>query len=140
MTIENNLQSIADSLKIIANHLTLQSTLTPVAAVAVPATVAQQVTVTPAAMPALPVFDLPVPTPVAQVPVPVPAVVAQASPSPFASKQEMTDFVLSSYKALGAEKGAKIQDVLVALGHRNINDVPSELWAQLKTGIDALKG
>jgi hypothetical protein len=80
-------------------------------------------------MPALPTFDLPVVLPTPQT----------VTPSPFANKQAMTDFVLSSYKALGAEKGAKIQDVLVSLGFKNINDVPTGSWAALKAGVEALK-
>jgi hypothetical protein len=156
MTIENNLQSIATSLATIAAYLTANSTVktavsvpAPMAKVATPmldalasaiisdnaASVAQVATVAPVGMPALPVFDIPVP----QVAAPVATLVAQTEQAPFANKQAMTDFVLTSYKALGAEKGAKIQDVLVALGHRNINDVPAELWGQLKAGIEALK-
>jgi hypothetical protein len=145
MTLETNLQSIADSLAIIAQHLVnSKAPVAPVVAVAAPvappAPVAAAV-VAPAApvaapvvistvMPALPTFDLPVPVAPAAATVPS---------SPFANKQAMTDFVLASYKALGAEKGAKIQDVLVALGCKNINDVPEAQWGALKTGVEALK-
>jgi len=51
----------------------------------------------------------------------------------------MMDFVMTSYRALGAEKGAKIQDVLTTIGYKNINDVPVEKWADLKAGVEALK-
>jgi len=89
-------------------------------------------------MPALPVFQAPVPV-VTPVPAPVVAPVQALTPSPFADKNAMMDFVMTSYRALGAEKGAKIQDVLTTIGYKNINDVPVEKWADLKAGVEALK-
>ena len=151
MTIESNLQSIAESLASIATYLTTNKnvqnapTITPdqvvpsgspvighvvtASAVAVPVP-------SPMVMPAVPVF-----TPAASIP---PVTVASAAPmtattAPFDSKQSMMDYVLATYKALGAEKGAKIQNVLVSMGYNNINDVPSEKWADMKVGIEALK-
>ena len=147
MTIENNLASIAKSLELIAAALTQKNANpTPVAAstqpVAVPVAPAPVVAVahTPApfAMPAPPVFQAPAPV-ATPVPAPVAAPVQAVSPSPFADKNAMMDFVLSSYKALGSEKGAKIQDVLTTIGYKNINDVPVEKWADLKAGIEGLK-
>ena len=142
MSLENNIASIAESLKIIATYLTATKTeqiATPVTqtasvpAVATPVVVASPAAapvVVPGVMPAPPVFTAPIVTPV---------VTPVAAAPVFASKNEMMDFVLSSYKALGAEKGAKIQDVLVSIGYKNINDVPEMQWGQLKTGIEALK-
>ena len=146
MSLENNLASIAKSLELIAAALTQKNANpTPITApaqpVSVPVPVVAAVTVPVVAapvMPALPVFQAPVPV-VTPVPAPVVAPVQALTPSPFADKNAMMDFVMTSYRALGAEKGAKIQDVLTAIGYKNINDVPVEKWADLKAGIEALK-
>ena len=174
-TIESNLDSIAQSLKIIADLLTVQTatkavTNAPIhqAPVAAPIQVAAPVAAIPvpvvaasaAPVPAAPVTTNPytgknnqlVPHPVQGMPTlpvftdVVPAAVQAGPTAPatsvpvFKDKQAMMDFVLSSYKALGTEKGAKIQDVLTGLGFRNINDAPPETWGALKAGIDSLKG
>ena len=143
MSLENNLASIAKSLELIAAALTqknanptpitapAQPVSVPVAAVPVPVVAAP-------VMPALPVFQAPVPV-ATPVPAPVVAPVQAPTPSPFADKNAMMDFVMTSYRALGAEKGAKIQDVLTTIGYKNINDVPVEKWADLKAGIEGLK-
>ena len=143
MSLENNLASIAKSLELIAVALTqknanptpitapAQPVSVPVAAVPVPVVAAP-------VMPALPVFQAPVPV-ATPVPAPVVAPVQAPTPSPFADKNAMMDFVMTSYRALGAEKGAKIQDVLTTIGYKNINDVPVEKWADLKAGVEALK-
>lgn len=151
MTIESDLHSIAESLKLIADLLTVkvahnaQVPVAPAAVAAVAAAVddrrdpvvnAPAVAVQPV-MPAAPVFTQAAPTPTVTAPS---AAATPAAASPFSDKQSMMDFVLSSYKALGAEKGARIQDVLTTLGFRNINDVPQDKWAELKAGIEALKG
>jgi hypothetical protein len=152
MTFEANLSSIAKSLEIIAQALSAKSApvATPAAApvvvatpVVAPAIVAPTPVPTPAPtpMPALPVFTPAQPVTVAT---PVLTALAAASTSPvapaFADKSAMMDYVLSSYKALGQEKGAKIQEVLNGMGVANINDVPAERWGELKVGIEALKG
>jgi hypothetical protein len=155
MSIENNLESIAHSLKLIADLLTVQTATkavqnapipqaptvapTPVAATFTPVP-APVVSASPVAVPAAPVMPpAPVFTPAAPTPVATAVSAAPATAAAFPSKQAMMDFVLSSYKALGAEKGARIQQVLEALGHRNINDVPEALWGQLKAGVESLK-
>ena len=150
MTIENNLASIAKSLELIAVALTAKNANpTPITAPAQPVPVPVPVVAVPApvvaapVMPALPVFTPAAPTPTAPVmAIPTPVAVAAPTPvsaSPFSDKNAMMDFVMTSYRALGAEKGAKIQDVLTAIGYKNINDVPVEKWADLKTGVEALK-
>ena len=96
----------------------------PVAApVAAPAPVAAA-----PAMPAPPSFVAPAPAPVA-------AVVG----APFSDGKGLIDYVMSSYKALGPQKGAMIQGVLVNLGYQNINDVKPEHYGQLFAGVEALK-
>ena len=143
MSLENNLASIAKSLELIATALTQKNANpTPITAPAQPVPVPVPVVAAPV-MPALPVFTPAAPTPTAPVmAIPTPVAVAAPTPvsaSPFSDKNAMTDFVMTSYRALGAEKGAKIQDVLTAIGYKNINDVPVEKWADLKAGIEGLK-
>ena len=165
MSLENNLASIAKSLELIAAALTAKNAnptpitapiTTPITApITTPITApAQPVSVPVAAVPApvvaapvmptLPVFTPAAPTPTAPVmAIPTPVAVAAPTPvsaSPFSDKNAMMDFVMTSYLALGAEKGAKIQDVLTTIGYKNINDVPVEKWADLKAGVEALKG
>ena len=171
MTIESNLDSIAQSLKIIADLLTVQTatkavTNAPISQAPTVAPVQVAAPVTPIPEPVVVPSVVSVPVPAAVVPVELPkstaspvmppapvftpaaptptvtAVSAAPTPaleSPFKDKSAMMDFVMSSYRALGAEKGAKIQDVLTAMGYQNINDVPADKWVMLKSGIEALK-
>lgn len=83
---------------------------------------------TPPAMPAPPVFVAPV-----AAPAPAPA------PSMFTDPKGLIDYVMGAYKALGPQKGASIQGVLVGLGYQNINDVKPEHYGDLFNGIEALK-
>ena len=160
MTLEANLQSIADSLKIIADLLTVQTATkaipnakTKSTPEAVPATSHQAVPDQAPANPApvvQPVAPNPVQNVMPAVPVFTPTVAPVVAPSGptapvtsvpvFADKSAMMDWVMATYKALGTEKGAKIQDVLTGLGYKNINDVLPEQWGALKAGIDSLKG
>jgi hypothetical protein len=80
-------------------------------------------------MPAPPSFV--VPAPVVQVPV--------QGGAPFSDGKGLIDYVMGAYKALGAAKGAGIQNVLVGLGYQNINDVKPEHYGALFVGIEALK-
>jgi hypothetical protein len=80
------------------------------------------------AMPAPPAFVAPAPTP-------APVVTG----APFSDGKGLIDYVMSAYKALGAAKGAQIQNVLVSLGYQNINDVKPEHYGQLFAGVEALK-
>jgi len=80
------------------------------------------------AMPAPPAF-------VAPAPVAAPAVTG----APFSDPKGLIDFVMASYKALGPQKGAMIQGVLVSLGYQNINDVKPEHYGALFAGVEALK-
>ena len=81
------------------------------------------------AMPAPPVFVNPKP----YVPMDAPA------PSMFTDPKGLIDYVMGAYKALGPQKGASIQCVLVGLGYQNINDVKPEHYRDLFNGIEALK-
>jgi hypothetical protein len=59
--------------------------------------------------------------------------------APFTDGKGLIDYVMSAYKALGPQKGAMIQNVLVNLGYQNINDVKPEHYGQLFAGVEALK-
>ncbi len=110
-------------------------------------TVAQAVAQAPApvaapAMPAPPTFAA-IPAAVAPaLVVAAPAAPAVASPSsaPFSDGKGVIDYVMASYKALGPQKGAQIQGVLVGLGYANINEVKPEMYGALYAGVEALKG
>jgi hypothetical protein len=97
--------------------------LTPAPLVPAPAPVAAA-----PAMPAPPVFEVPAPAPAPTLP-----------KAPFTDQKSLIDYVMSSYKTLGVAKGAQIQQVLVSLGHQNINDVKPENYDALFAGVEALK-
>jgi hypothetical protein len=110
-------------------------------------------TAAPAAAPAVvtitPTSPVPAPAPVAAAPaMPAPPVFAPPAPvapaatlpkAPFTDQKSLIDYVMSSYKTLGVAKGAQIQQVLVSLGHQNINDVKPENYDALFAGVEALK-
>lgn len=78
-------------------------------------------------MPALPVFAA------------APAPVAQTSGAPFTDSKGLIQYVMDAYRQMGAEKGAKIQNVLVSMGYQNINDVKPEHYGALFAGVEGLK-
>lgn len=100
------------------------------------------------AAPAAPVtLTVPAPAPVAApvVAMPAPPSFAPVAPAlapagaPFSDPKGLIDYVMSSYKALGPQKGAQIQTVLTNLGYGNINDVKPEHYGALFAGVEALK-
>ena len=135
--IESDLSRIATALELIAAALSAKPTK---AAKDTPAPVAMQapVPVPVVAAPVMPAAPFPVVAPVVAAPAPVVAAPVVSTPAVFSSKEEMTQFVINSYRALGAEKGALIQGVLTAMGYANINDVDPARWGELKAGIEAL--
>ena len=139
MSIEANLASIAKSLETIAAVMSTRgaSSQQVVKAEIVAAPIASQPlpNVQPAPTPVAPVMATPVVNPVA-----APVAPVQASPSNvvFADHNSFVAFVMDAYKALGPIKGAKIQEVLTAVGMKNINDVKPEMYAQIKAGVEAL--
>ena len=70
---------------------------------------------------------------------PAPAAPAVTGGAPFSDPKGLIDYVMSSYKALGPQKGAEIQKVLTNLGYGNINDVKPEHYGALFAGVEALK-
>lgn len=95
------------------------------APVSVPEAVVQAVAVQ---MPELPTF------------VPPPAVPqATQSKAPFSDAKGLMDYLMKSYTTLGAEKGAKIQEVMKTLGATAVNEVKPEQYDALFAGVEALK-
>jgi len=126
MTIESKLDSLTAA--IVALVAVLDRTPT-VAAVAAPAPVPAPAPVVAApvvAMPAPPTFVAPPP--------------AAPAGAPFSDAKGLMDYVMSSYKALGPQKGAQIQQVLGSIGASTINEVRPEQYGALFTGVEALKG
>ena len=130
MSLENKIEALTAA--VIALTAKLESSnVAPAAPVApAPAPVVQVAPVVAApAMPAPPAFVNPAP----YVPMAAPA------GAPFSDGKGLIDYVMASYKALGAAKGANIQGVLVSLGYQNINDVKPEHYGALFAGVEALK-
>ena len=126
MTIEAKIEALTAAVVALTAALgnrmpTVAAVATPVAA---PAPVAPAVAVVP--MPAPPTFVAPPP--------------AAPAGAPFHDAKGLMDYVMSSYKALGPQKGAQIQGVLGSIGASTINEVRPEQYAALFTGIEMLKG
>ena len=129
MSLENKIEALTAAVVALTAKLE-SSNVAPAAPVApAPAPVVQVAPVVAApAMPAPPAF-------VAPAPAPAPVV----GGAPFSDGKGLIDYVMASYKALGAAKGANIQGVLVSLGYQNINDVKPEHYGALFAGVEALK-
>jgi hypothetical protein len=129
------LQSLVDSLpKEVQAQVAAQPQVT--APVSLQSVVKAEVVAAPVAAPA-PVAAVPE----LVIPVFMPAVAAPvaAVTSGFASKEEMTAFIMDTYKALGPIKGAGIQAVLNSVGAKNLNEIKPEHYATVKAGVEALK-
>ncbi len=127
MSLESKIEALTVAVQALTAKLE-SGNIAPAAPVApVPAPVVKAaIGVVAPAMPAPPVF-------VAPVAAPAPA------PSMFTDPKGLIDYVMGAYKALGPQKGASIQGVLVGLGYQNINDVKPEHYGDLFNGIEALK-
>lgn len=79
------------------------------------------------AMPAPPTFQMPA------APAPAPA------GAPFTTAQGLMEYAMGAYKAMGPEKGARIQGVLQGLGVANLNDLQPAQYGQFYAGVEALK-
>ncbi len=108
------------------------------ASVPQPAPVVQAQPAAPVAAPAMPSPPTFAATPTAPAAAPVaPAPVAAAAP--FSNPQELMQYVMGAYQAMGPTKGANIQGILTHLGHSNINDVKPEQYGQLYALVEQLK-
>jgi hypothetical protein len=82
-------------------------------------------------MPPLPVFAAP--------PVAPPAPPVVQTKAPFTNAAELMKYLTESYTSMGAEKGAKIQEVMKALNVTAVTDVKPEQYDALFAGVEALK-
>ena len=127
MSIEESLATIAKTLVYIAQAITPpQGQAQDAAAPAAPAVAPVTETV------AAPAPVLVQPTPVVVPPTPLP------DPAGITTAAEFMTYVMDSFKSLGAN-GNRIQEVLIANGVQNINEVQPAQWAAIRAGIEALK-
>lgn len=133
MSLEAKIEALTAA--VVALTAKLEAGATPAAPVviAAPAPSAPQTFTAPA--PAAPAPVMPAP-PSFVAPAPVAAAPAGA---PFSDPKGLIDYVMTSYKTLGPQKGAQIQTVLTSMGYGNINDVKPEHYGQLYAGVEALK-
>jgi len=59
--------------------------------------------------------------------------------APFTDGKGLIEYVMSAYKEMGAEKGAKIQGVLTELGLQNVNELRPTEYDAFYTKVEALK-
>lgn len=115
---------------------------TPVAvapAAPAPAAVASEVTAAPSVQPVAAPAAAASPSEMPAAPTFTPAPAPAASAAPFNDGPGLVKYVMDSYKAMGPEKGAQIQNALVSIGYQNINDVKPEHYGALFEKIEALK-
>lgn len=77
-------------------------------------------------MPAAPTFEPPAPA-------------APAGGAPFTDGKGLIDYVMTIYKELGPEKGAKIQGVLTEMGLQNVNELRPTEYDAFYSKVEALK-
>ena len=133
MSLEAKIEALTAA--VVALTAKLEAGAAPAAPVviAAPAPSAPQTFTAPA--PVAPVVAMPAP-PSFVAPAPVAAAPAGA---PFSDPKGLIDYVMTSYKTLGPQKGAQIQTVLTSMGYGNINDVKPEHYGALFAGVEALK-
>jgi len=134
MSLEAKIEDLTAAIHALVAAMGARPVVAPTAAPAAPALVAPT-PATPAPVAAAPAMPAP---PVFAPPAPV-APAATLPKAPFTDQKSLIDYVMSSYKTLGVAKGAQIQQVLVSLGHQNINDVKPENYDALFAGVEALK-
>ena len=79
-------------------------------------------------MPAAPTFE------------PSAPVAPAANKAPFTDGKGLIDYVMTIYKELGPEKGAKIQGVLTEMGLQNVNELRPTEYDAFYSKVEALKG
>ena len=141
MSLEAKIEALTQAVVALTAKLESANVAAPTPVAQAPAPVAapapvivNQPLVTPASVAAAPAMPAP-PAFVA----PAPAAAPVASGAPFTDGKGLIDYVMGAYKALGPQKGAQIQNVLVGLGYQNINDVKPEHYGQLYAGVEQLK-
>lgn len=78
-------------------------------------------------MPAAPTFE------------PVVEAAPAANAAPFTDGKGLIDYVMTIYKELGPEKGAKIQGVLSEMGLQNVNELRPTEYDAFYAKVEALK-
>ena len=93
-------------------------------------------------------IETPAPAPVVQAAPVMPAAptfepVVEAAPAgnaaPFTDGKGLIDYVMTIYKELGPEKGAKIQGVLTEMGLQNVNELRPTEYDAFYAKVEALK-
>ena len=82
-----------------------------------------------------------VPPVIAAVPAPAPAPAAPAIPvtaAPFTDNKGLMAYCMSKYSTLGPVKGGQIQQILIGMGHQNLNSIPAEQYGEFFTKVEAL--
>lgn len=78
------------------------------------------------------------PAPPTFAPVPV-APAAPVAAAPFQNPQQVMEYTMGAYKAMGPEKGNKIQGILQSMGVQNLNDLKPEQYGQFHQAVEQLK-
>ena len=78
-------------------------------------------------MPAAPTFE------------PVVEAASAGNAAPFTDGKGLIDYVMTIYKELGPEKGAKIQGVLTEMGLQNVNELRPTEYDAFYAKVEALK-
>ena len=99
-------------------------------------------------MPVKAPIETPAPAPVVEAAPVMPAAptfepVVEAAPAgnaaPFTDGKGLIDYVMTIYKELGPEKGAKIQGVLTEMGLQNVNELRPTEYDAFYAKVEALK-
>lgn len=145
MSLENEVKSLREAVTTLTEVIrNLQGNSAPAAAPVAPA---PQAAPQPAPAPQAAPAPVPQAAPAPAMPAPPSFAATAAAPAPapaqggapFTDHKGLIEYVMARYQALGAEKGAMIQQVLVNMGYQNINDVKPEHYGNLYAGIEALK-
>ena len=99
----------------------------PVVTAPAPVVTAPAPVVTAPVMPAAPTFE------------PVVEATPAGNAAPFTDGKSLIDYVMTVYKELGPEKGAKIQGVLTELGLQNVNELRPTEYDAFYVKVEALK-
>lgn len=133
MSLEVKIEALTASVNQLIAVMSAVQQSAPVAPVVQAPPVAAPVTPAPVAaapvMPALPTFAPAAPAPVA----------APVAAAPFQNPQQVMEYTMGAYKAMGPEKGNKIQGILQSIGVQNLNDLKPEQYVQFYQAVEALK-
>lgn len=137
MSLETKIELLTEAVQVLTRALlSVNKVPTEPVSVPQPAPVAQAQPAAPVAAPVAPAPVMPAP-PTFQPAVPV--VAASVAAAPFSNPQELMQYVMGAYQAMGPTKGANIQGILTSLGHSNINDVKPDQYGQLYAAVEQLK-